>query len=236
MKKHLKRILYLCVVLALVCTLGLTFAFFTDRVEGNGSITAATKDDLDIDIIPPTDDPDDPTDPDFPDDPDPDLTDWWATVNATARGNFNPGDKLCLDGVIKNNGTLDVEYRQTFIVHCNVAMDRDDPEFRLYNSCSAESYGALTGVDPVGITSVSDDNKTFTYVIAPAEMAASGSLQINYDLVFDKFATNAYQGAQISVDYILEACQKGGDWATIATATTNTIGAGSVNVVPDADN
>ena len=58
--KNIKRIVYLCVAMALVCALGLSLAYFTDRVDGNGSIST-NENALDIEVVPPTENPD-PTD------------------------------------------------------------------------------------------------------------------------------------------------------------------------------
>lgn len=262
--KKMKRFGVIFIALALVCALGLSLAYFTDRVTGDGSISTADNA-VDIDITKPDVDPDDPsepdpsipddpTDPDFPvdpgddpDDPDDDepwedntptddsddLTNWWNALNATALKNFNPGDKLCLDGKITNSGTLDIEYRQTIIITTDTAMNKTTPEFRLFTSSKRETYGALTGVTVASNESIDAIGKKITYKIDAADLAAGKSVHTNFDLVFDKNASNAFQGAKVTVDYILEACQDGAEWATIATATVSTSG-GDLSVVPKA--
>ncbi len=250
--KKMKRLGVLFTVLALVCALGISLAYFTDRVDANGHISTADNS-VDIDITKPDDpvepDPTNPTDPDFPVDPDDpdepwtdptpdddsdDIENWWNALNVTALANFNPGDKLCLDGKITNSGTLDIEYRQTIIITTDKAMSTASPEFRLFSTCKRETYGALTGSSVVATETIDSSGKKITYKIAVAELAPGEHVTTNYDLVFDKSASNAYQGTKVTVDYILEACQAGGEWATIATATTTTA-AGNVNVVPKAD-
>ena len=266
MMKKIQRLGIFVVALTLVCALGLSLAYFTDRVEAKGSMSTADNS-VDIDITKPDVDPsdpsepdpsipDDPTDPDFPVDPgeDPDSTDddapwtdptedddsddlenWWNALNATALANFNPGDKLCLDGKISNSGTLDIEYRQTFIVTTDTAMDTDNPEFRLFTSCYREDYGALTGGTVAAGESIDASGKKITYSIPVADLASGEGVHTNFDLGFDKMASNEFQGAEVTVDYILEACQDGADWLVVATATTTTTGGDTLSVVPKAE-
>ena len=179
-----------------------------------------------------------------PDDDSDDLENWWEVLNAVALQNFNPGDKLCLDAKIINNSTFDTEYRQTFIITTDRVMgagadgqlgtnDDTDPEFRLFTDCLRESYGALTGITVAPGEEIDASGKKITYVTEPADLAEGGSIPVNFDLVFDKFASNDTQGTTVTVHYILEACQDGSDWNMITTATT-VINGSDYNVVPKA--
>lgn len=262
MKKTRTRQFTAFMSLALVCvlSLGAVLAYFTDRVDANGSI-ATVDNALDIDITKPDPDPsdptepdpsipDDPTDPEFPTDPDDptkpweddtpddhdDLTNWWGALNATALANFNPGDKLCLDAKINNSGSLDLDYRQTFIVTSSVAMTKADPEFRLFSSCSRETYGALTGGTVAEGESISADCKTITYRISPDTLDAGKHLHTNFDLVFNKLASNKFQNAEVTVQYLVEARQAneaGADvgWELVEDATLTF---GGYKMVPQA--
>jgi len=135
----LTALLALCLVFSVVIG---TFAYFSDRVETNASISVVggdhdgdgTKDPV-VDIEPDIDpdaEPDDPNKPDpddpnnpyvdpTPNDPDDDLTNWWAYLNSIAKVNFNPGDKMTLNFYMRNEGHLDAKIRETFIVTSEVA-------------------------------------------------------------------------------------------------------------------
>ena len=250
MKQIKKRHFMVFMSLVLVCVMSLAtvLAYFTDRTEANGTIKTVDNA-ADIDITRPDPDPtdptepdpsipDDPTDPKFPTDPDDpdepwedptpgndhdDLANWWGALNATALANFNPGDKLALDAKINNSGTLDLDYRQTFIITSTVAMDKTNPQFRLFTSCKRESYGALTGITVAEGETISSDGKTITYRISPDFLAAGDNLHTNYDLVFDKLSSNAFQNAKVTVQYLVEARQANAagaaaDWTVVETA------------------
>jgi len=255
--KNKKRLAILLSCLAIVLAMSLSLAYFTDRTTGAASMKAVDNA-IDIDISKPDPenpepDPDNPTDPDDPTDPkdpskpwkDPtpdddtdDLTNWWAALNAEALANFNPGDKISLDGTITNSGTLDLDYRQTYVLTCNKAMNTTTPEFRLFSNCTKDKYGAKTGIDVLVNEKIAADGKKITYNIAPAKLVVGASTTPNVDLVFDKMASNAFQGAKITVDYLIEARQANAaganaDWTPVATGTV-TIGGSSVAAVPKA--
>lgn len=249
--KNKRRIALLLACLATVLAFSMVFAYFSDRATTEASIKTV-ENAVDIDITKPDDtpepDPNNPTDPEppkdyvdpTPDDDTDDLTNWWNALNATAVANFNPGDKLCLDAKITNGGSLEIDYRQTIVVNSSVAMDRSSPEFRLFSNCIREKYGALTGKTVVVSESISSDGKKIVYTIAPATLGVNESITPNYDLVFDKLSGNEFQGAQVTVDYLVEARQanEAGEnqgWTTVATATLS-VGGENLNVVPKADN
>lgn len=242
------RKLSLLLAAFMLLTVALTTAYFTDRVTGNGSIST-TDNSVDIDI----DKPDVP-DPDVPDpdpdgnnpftpdpDPDNDLTEWWTYLNATALANYNPGDKIALDAKLTNSGTLDVDYRQTFVVTSSVPMTDGALEFELFSASNKETYGAWTGVSKVAGFAIDTTKSTATktvYSVAPAKLAVGATITPDYDLIFNKAASNAFQGATVTVEYLVEARQANAagadaDWATVATGTV-TIGGETVSAVPKA--
>lgn len=218
----IKRISVIVTAIALVCAMGLTFAYFTDRVTNTGSISTTTNA-VDVDIT-------------KPDDPNTELGNAWAAANATALANFNPGDRLVLDGQINNKGTVAIDYRETFVITSSVAMSKTAPEFRLFADSTQATNGAYTGKSVIATESISADGKTITYTIAPATLAVGASAKPTYDLVFDLLAGNSFQGATGTVYYMVEARQAdaaGADaaWTTVATESI-TFGGQNVNAVP----
>lgn len=248
--KNKSRIALLIACLAMILAVSMVFAYFSDRATGAASLQTVDNA-VDIDItkpdVTPEPDPNNPTDPEppkdytdpTPDDDTDDLTNWWNALNATAVANFNPGDKLCLDAKITNSGSLEIDYRQTIVVTSSQPMNRTAPEFRLFSNCIREGYGALTGKTVVVSESISADGKKIVYTIAPAKLGVNQSITPNFDLVFDKLSSNAFQGAKVNVDYLIEARQAnaaGADqnWATVATATLS-VGGENLTVVPKAN-
>lgn len=244
-------------VLALVCVFLVgSFAYFTDRVETDATIKTVVNGvdivpDVPKDVVPddPTKDPDDYEDP-TPTDPTDDLTQWWAWLNARAMGNFNPGDKLTLDYVLRNAGSLAVDVRETFIVTSTVPLKDGAPEFRLFTGYTKAANGANTGKNVV-VTEKKIDSKTYQYTVAPYTLSSTSetisgapvSFDRDYYLVFDVAAGNNFQKAVCSVTYVVEAKQHtspDADWAIVTTAnleldgTPVTLNGQPIKVVPAA--
>ena len=212
--------------LAGAVAIGGTFAFFTDRHQANATATAGTVD-LALD------------------------------ANWQDNENFNPGDKADLNYEISNEGNKSVDVRERIVVKSDVAMDpSQQAEFEVYRLADVEldasgSYVPKQGAVPVTEGAdrvVSADNMSITYNIAEytldgtgtaaeTEPEASGatSKASEYVLVFKRTASNAFQGANVTVDLVAEAKQHrntdGNTWAEISTESI-TAGGSSINVVP----
>lgn len=225
--------------LALVFTLLVgSLAYFTDRVSKDASFSTIKGG---VIITP---DPDEP-DPD-PDHPEKKLSTKWANVNATALANFNPGDKLDLSYKLANTGELAVDVRETFVITSSKPMKDGAPEFRLFLAATQDaSSKAYTGKNVV-TTEKKIDSTHYMYTITAYSLPGSdetvtgisaSSVDKTYQLVFDKAAGNAFQGATCTVDYLVEAKQHtdGGDadWVTAATGNL-TLGGQAVKAVPAA--
>lgn len=244
----------LALALAIVLLVG-SLAYFTDRVTTTATITTASNS-VDITPLPDPDVvPDDPTNPNpggftdpTPTDPTDDLTKWWSYINPTAQINFNPGDKLVLDYILANQGSLAVDIRETFVITSSKPLSAT-PEFRLFSSFNKAANGCNTGVDVVAVEERVVDDGTgecyqYRYTVAPFTMSGTGEtvgespLKVakDYYVVFDAAAGNPFQGATCTVEYVVEAKQhsdaanQAAEWAVAATATMS-LGDETVNVV-----
>lgn len=239
-KKTLSGIL----VAALAVTMAVgTLAYFSDRATTSATMKTVTNG---IEVTPDaggattypdpdSGDPVGPTDPDY-------LTAKWASINATALANYNPGDKIDLSYTLKNTGDLAIDVRERFVVTSSVAMTDSAPEFRLFTSANADTNGAYTGSGVVG-TEIKKSTTKYTYEVSSYTLSSASesitgstatSAAKNYFLVFNKAAENAFQGATVTIEYVVEAKQhssSSSDWTTAATATV-TLGGDSYNVVP----
>ena len=231
----------LAIALVLCLMIG-SLAYFADRVESKASMSTV---DNAIDIIPekdpdvipddPDKDPDDYVDP-TPNDPDDDLNNWWAYVNSVAIQNFNPADKMTLNFKMVNKGTLPVKMRETFVITSTVDMDEDNPEFDLFTSVKAGTYGGSAGDAQNNLTLSEDESNSRQLVYTTTsdlDLVASGSIDREYYVVFDGLSGNDFQGAVCAVYYLAEVMQADGDWVTAATGEI-TLGDTDFSVVPQA--
>lgn len=255
--KNVKSKAYKIIIplLALTLLIG-TFAYFADRVSTTASISTVGagedgKSVVEITPLPdPTVEPDDPNLPgpgdyedETPENPEDDLTNWWAYLNSKAKVNFNPGDKMTLNYILKNSGILAVDVRETFIVTSSKPLS-DTPEFRLFTSVTNDTAGANFG-DTVVVSEEKLDDTHYKYVVAPYTLnSATDTVDgVNeternreYYLVFDALSSNDFQGAVCSIDYVVEAKQhtdSDADWTIAATGSLAFDGY-SINVVPAA--
>ena len=234
--KNMKISGLLALALVFVMLVG-SLAYLTDRVADDASFST-------IDggvIITPDPDPDDP-DPD----PDPDkLSTKWATVNAEALANFNPGDKLDLSYTLASTGKLAVDVRETFVITSSEPLTEGAPEFRLFSSVDQDDAGAYDGVNVV-VTERRIDAYHYMYTIAPYTLNGTSetvdginttSVAKSYYVVFIKLTGNNFQGDTCTVDYLVEAKQHsdGGDadWTTAAIGSL-TLGGQTISAVPAA--
>ena len=215
----------LAVMAVAMLTVG-TLAYFTDRATGTANFTVMQADDaIDIVLTPENPDPQ-PGDPDSGDNkydpeqnPDTALNDWLNDLNATAKGNLNPGDRIRLIYGISNEGKLAVDARETIVVRSSQPLTDGAMELQLVNgNASKDTNNAYEVTGSMSPTSISGDKKTVTYV-------------------FNKAASNDYQGITVTVDYLVEAKQNtpGDTWTTVATDTITFGGNAAHAAVPAAE-
>lgn len=145
-------------------------------------------------------------------------------------------DRDMYDAAVKANGGADVA-------------DKYAPEYWLFKAATADANGAFgyygsTQIDGVKVTKI--DEQTYKFEV-PAfilngtseDMSAVGgvdSKDLQYKLVFDKYARNQFQGSTVEVDYLVEVKQHTYDdpskgWTEIATVDI-TLGTVPVKAVP----
>lgn len=246
--RKIKSKLSLCLALLLVvsCVAG-SLAYFSDRVTAQAQVS--TMDDA-ISITPeedPTIDPDDPDkDPSDPDDPyvdptpdipDDDLANWWAYLNSIAINNFNPGDKMSLGYKLVNDGKLDVKIRETFVITSSEEMTFNSngmgEQFALCTGTAAFQYGGVEASTFTGMTFTKLSDTQYKVTIDGSELAQGASASKAYFLVFAPTADNDFQGATCEINYLVEAMQADGDWATVVTSSL-VMNGHSVEAVPAA--
>lgn len=244
-----KALTYAVAGMASVSLLAGTLSYFTDREATNASSRTSGWDRQAVDITPTADPsilPDDPGKSPFedptPNDPSDNLTNWWSYLNATAIANYNPGDMMTLSFNMVNSGELAVDVRETFIVTSTKPLSQA-PEFRLFSSYYEDANGAHFGEEVI-VKEERIDATHYKYTIAPYTLSSrdeviqghtATQLDRDYYLVFDGKASNAFQGAKCTVDYVAEAKQHSldgnNDWVKAATAKL-TVGGQNMDVVP----
>ena len=202
-----------------------SMAYFTDREQADVTATAGT-----VDLT---------------------LTESWADVS-----NFNPGDTADFSYRISNDGNKSVDVRETIVLKSSVAMDAaDQAEFELYHAGDVEqaangAFVAKDGAEPITTGAnrvVSTDSKTIKYVVDEYVLNGTGAAaeeevgvtdvekETDYVLIFRDDASNAFQGAELTVDLMAEAKQhrntNDDTWDTVSTESI-TIGGQDVNAVP----
>jgi len=233
-----KLSLFLAVLLVFTCVVG-SLAYFTDRITANASLETMEnpidiKPEIDPDVDPddPTKDPEDYVDP-TPNDPTDDLSNWWAYVNSVAMVNYNPGDVMQLNYKLTNAGQMDVKIRETFIITSSVPMTDGAEEFKLCTGYTTVSTGGYAANATAGMTFTKLSNNQYKVTVAESALSANGSVDKDYYMVFATTATNAFQGATVTITYVVEAMQADGDWATVVTSTM-TFDGQELEVVPEA--
>ena len=232
-----KKSLFACAMVLLMC-IAAAFAYFTDREEATATVAAGTDKAVDV-----TTDPYDPEDPNAKPEYENNLSGKWAAENAEALANYNPGDKIDLSFALENTGLEPVDVRETFFITSSVALTESSPEFRLFQEAIQDAAGAWDGVDVISTELV--DSHTIKYTIAPYALSSESetvgnypvAVDKSYNLIFNKAALNAFQGATCKVEYLMEVKQHSNDgpaggWTTVETATIE-FGGQTINVVPD---
>ena len=226
-------------LLGLTLTLAIAgaFAFFTDKVTTKATLTTSEKS---VDI---TTNPTDPSDPDYDPDWENNLSAKWEDVNATALANYNPGDKVDLSFALKNTGSQAVDIRETFVITSSKALTEASPEFRLFQEAIQDAAGAWDGQEVVSAELINGNQIKYSiapYVISSEIEAIDNNpieVEKDYNLVFNKAASNAFQAATCKVEYLVEAKQHSADgpaggWTEVETATIQ-FGGQSINAVPE---
>jgi len=214
---------------ALMLGIASMFAYFTDRVTTDATITVAEQS---ADITT------DPSDPDYEND----LSGKWAAVNAEALANYNPGDKVDLGFTLKNSGSQALDVRETFFITSSEELNETSPEFRLFKNAVQDAAGAWDGDGVVDVEFVNANTIKYSipaYVLSSETEAidnAAVEVDKTYDLIFDKASSNAFQAATCKVEYLVEVKQHStdgptGGWTTLETAEIE-FGGQKVNVVP----
>lgn len=251
--KNFKNKANLLLALLLVATMAVgSLAYFTDRVQHNASYETADASKI-IDVTTePGVDPDDPSKPDPDPDYDPEegLKNQWESNNPDAFDDpFVPGDKADLGYQLTNLGDP-IDVRQTFILTSTVDMDVADPanrnpEFRLFDAATDAGYGAFEGVNVIAQEVFFDGNlRQVKYEIAPFTMETNEIKELDYVLVFDRYASNDFQGAKCTVDYLVEMRQhvngvdagsyNSAGWTDIMTENITFGGSNTYKAVPAA--
>ena len=233
----------LMVAVALAMTIG-TLAYFSDHDTNLDAPLQVTADNASIVIR-----PDDPTvTPDNPDNPSEEIEHIWEVKNPDVTDKpIAPGDHADLSFVLNNDGNSAIDVRQTIVLNSTEAMDRNNPQFRLFADAHKDTLGAWVGGVPVEVESISADGKTIVYKIAPFVLSgakdivegAQTSKSLAYHFVFDKYATNEFQADKCTIDYLVEVKQHTNDgltsdWSNVVELENFTLGGQAVSVVPAA--
>lgn len=223
-----KQITWILTIFGIIVMLIGTFALFTDRVDGGA--TARTADASDIIKVTP-----DGTEAGS-EDPGAALEDLWKQKNPTDF--IKPGDEVNLDYELENIGKADVDVKETFILTSSQPLDPADPEFRLFLDASADKYGAMIGGTVVETEVISEYQVKYT--VEPFTLKQGESKALDYKMVFNKYAGNAFQSDSCTIDYLVELRQHVDGiaavdgWEDIQIDTISFAGHASYNVVPGA--
>lgn len=237
MKKYKKRLTALFLALAVVCAMGMSLAYFTDHEKATATATAGT-----LDLT---------------------LTESWAHDNTSSTDDdAKPGDIYDLSYTLKNDGNKSADVRETFVITSDVQLAAGSPaEFEIYAASDVKKdgngfYVPISGAQPLSVRTTGSypgtDGKTYytiTYKVpefilngtgdnAETETGALGTQKVgSYVILFAKNASNAFQGVNVTIDYLAEAKQHRNTdptiWTTVASESI-TLGGGSVSVVPAA--
>lgn len=235
MRKNKKKVALLLLAVAVVCAMSCVLAYFTDYETATVSATAGT---LDIELV-----------------------ESWDESNVN-RENAKPGDIYNLDYTVTNKGNKSADIRETYVIRSSIAMTASAAEFQIYAAGDVEkaadgTYGPKAGKKPIVNGVLSNGNKTITFSLPEfavdgtgtaaetGDASASGNgfkisknvMTGDYVILFSRAASNAFQGAEVSIDYLAEAKQHRNTdstvWDIVASETIEFAGS-DVNAVPAA--
>lgn len=204
------------------------FSYFTDREQAKASISTADASEI-IKVTP------DGTE-DGSADPGSSLEDLWNANNPNKV--IKPGDDVDLSYELSNLGRSDIDVKETIILTSSQSLTQVDPEYRLFLDAQADQYGAMVGGTVVSSEVISEYQ--IKYELAPFKLAKGASKNMDYIMVFNKYAANAFQNSTCTIDYLVEmrqhseilAADEG--WQEIQTATITFGGMNNYKAVPEA--
>lgn len=245
-----------------------SLAYFTDIVGNTDDPMHIGIAEKNIEIVPTDPTPDPGHTPD-PDDPGKEIEYIWSNNNPNTLDKIvEPGDNAVLDYNIQNGGPGAMDVRETFVLHSSVPMsdwatyethvangtsaDKYAPEYWLFQAATADlngafSYDSATDIAGVKVTKIDDQTYKFevpAFILnGTSEKVTNGvdSKELKYQLVFDKYARNNFQGSKVEVDYLVEVKQHTYDdpsqgWTELAvveiTLGKTSTGEFKVNAVP----
>lgn len=222
-----KKTTWLLAITSIVVLLIGALAYFTDRVETDASITTADASEI-IKVTP------DGTE-DGSEDPGASLEDLWRQNNPDEI--IHPGDEVDLGYDLSNIGSADIDVKETFILSSSVLLNQADPEYRLFLDAAADQYGAMVGGEVVSSEIISEYQ--VKYEIAPFVLEKGQEKDMDYVMVFNKYANNDFQQSICTIDYLVEMRQHSDllaadeGWQEIQTATITFGGVHDYPAVPE---
>lgn len=203
MKMNKNKLSSIIALGAALCLIVGSFAYFSDRVTANASVTSASASDI-IKVDP------DPTNPNAPEDPQAALQAVWNRQNPN-KDIVKPGDKIDLDFDLKNIGDSDIDVKETIVLTSSKNLTAGSPEWRLLSAAVADAYGAyctdLGVTGNTGITVETIGTNQIKYTLPAFKLAKDATQARKFQLVFDKYASNVFQGSTCTVDYLAELRQ-----------------------------
>ena len=192
-----KKVITTVMAIACVFTLALgSFAFFTDRADGEATATAGN-----INLVF--------TDVSLANESTGDNVQaidkvWTAGKLVKDGGILNPGDVIDMDYKLSNTGSKSIDVKQQIVLTSNVKL-----------TDNAEEYSITVGGQNI-TPAKSDDDLTLTYELA--EIILNGSIEKEdgvtvteqtYDvsMEFDRLAKNAFMGSTVTVELDVQAKQ-----------------------------
>lgn len=240
-KNSRKKIASIFAIACIFASVGLASAYFTDY-DTNVDAPFTASADEDAIIIEPTD-PEVPT-PKYPDDPGKEIEHIWEVKNELEPDLLAPGDSRDLSFTLNNRGNSAIDVRETIVLTSTEDMNLDSPEFRMFLDATLDKYGATIGGTAVSVEKTSA--RSVKYTIAPFTLSgkeeavegAATSKELTYIFVFDKYATNEFQGDKCTIDYLIEVKQHTkdgptGGWTAVADVDL-VLGTEGLKVVPKA--